>query len=122
MGFSDERLMVSLKSPDGKLDLRTGDVSVPSCTVPSTYHYREGEIYDLGAQAQMVVEPYRTGPEYAVLYSESRSARVCKTPQQNPLNVDFTMPGYLSEDWDRRRPPQVRLNGFARAMRALALL
>ena len=95
MGFSDQRVMVELKSPDGKIDLRLGDVSVPSYTVPSTYHYREGEIYDLGAQAQMVVERYRTGPEYAVRYSESRFARFCKNPQQNPSNVDFSMPDYL---------------------------
>jgi hypothetical protein len=95
MGFSDQRVMVDLRSPDGKIDLRLGDVSVPSYSVPNTYHYREGEIYDLGAQAQMVVERYRTGPEYAVRYSESRFATVCKNPQQNPSNVDFSMPDYL---------------------------
>ena len=43
----------------------------------------------------MVVERYRTGPEYAMRCSESRFARICKNPQQNPSNVDFSMPDYL---------------------------
>ncbi len=95
MGFSDERPMVSLKSPDGKFDVRIGDVAIPSYTPPNTYHVREGETYDLGAQAQMIVARYRTGPEYAVLYSHARFGSVCRNPLQDPSNVDFSMPDYL---------------------------
>lgn len=95
LGFADHRMMVSVKSPDGKFDLRIGDVSIPSYTLPNLYHRREGENYDLGAQAQLIVARYRTGPQYAVLYSKARFGSVCKDPQQGPSNVDFTMPDYL---------------------------
>jgi hypothetical protein len=94
-GFSDYRLMVSVKSPDGKIDLRIGDVTIPSYAPPSAYHPREGQPYDLGAQAQLVIARYRTGAQYAVLYSQARFGTLCQNPQQNPSTIDFTMPDYL---------------------------
>jgi hypothetical protein len=96
LGFADHRMMVSMKSPDGKFDLRIGDVSIPNYALPNMYYRREGENYDLGAQAQLVVARYRTGPQFAVFYSRARFGSVCKYPQQNPPNVDFTMPDYLA--------------------------
>ena len=94
-GFSDERPMVSIKSPDGKIDLRIGDVTIPSYTAPNGYYTREGQPYDLGAQAQLVVARYRTGPQYAVLYSKARFGSVCRNAQENPSQIDFSMPDYL---------------------------
>jgi len=94
-GYSDVRPMISIKSPDGKIDLRIGDVTIPSYTRPIGYYQREGETYDLGAQAQMVVARYRTGPQYAVLYSRARFGSVCRNAQENPGDVDFTMPDYM---------------------------
>src|SRR5579871_2380356 len=92
MGFSDERLMVNMRSPDGKIEIRFGDISVPSYTPPNQFHMREGAVYDLGAQAQMVVAHYRTGPEFAVLYAHARFAHTCKNPQAPPSMADFSVP------------------------------
>jgi hypothetical protein len=85
LGYSDYRLMVDLNSADGKADIRLGDVAIPSYSAPSQYHQREGEPYDLGAQAQMTVARYRSGQEFADLYAKSRFKSVCQslTPKQN---------------------------------------
>jgi hypothetical protein len=92
MGYSDERVMINMRSPDRQIEVRLGDVSVPSYTPPNPYHPREGETYDLGAQAQMVVARYRTGPEFAVLYSHARFAPTCKNPQAPSSMADFSVP------------------------------
>jgi hypothetical protein len=77
LGYSDERPMVDVNSPDRKINVRLGDVAIPSYSLPNKSHPREGDVYDLGAQAQMVVASYRSGPQYAVLYGESRFKGVC---------------------------------------------
>lgn len=107
MGYSDERTMVNLKSPDGQIEIRFGDVSVPSYTPPNPYHSREGEVYDLGAQAQMVVEHYRTGPEYAVMYSHSRFAQQCKNPQAPSSMPDFSFPDAVPVSGDQVSAGQI---------------
>jgi hypothetical protein len=107
MGYSDERTMVNLKSPDGQIEIRFGDVSVPSYTPPNPYHAREGEVYDLGAQAQMVVEHYRTGPEYAVMYSHSRFAHQCKNPQAPSSMADFSFPDAIPVHGDKVSAGQI---------------
>jgi len=99
VGFSDARLIVNVKSPDGKIDLRIGDLTIPVYTPPSQYRPREGQILDLGAQAQLVIAKYRTGPQFAVLYSQGRFGSVCKNPQQNPTKIDFIMPDYSPMDF-----------------------
>jgi hypothetical protein len=85
LGYSDYRAMVDLKSADGKTDIRVGDVAIPSYSLPSQYHQREGEPYDLGAQAQMTVARYRSGQAFADLYAKSRFKSVCQsfTPKQS---------------------------------------
>jgi hypothetical protein len=98
MGYSDERPMVDLTSPDGRIDVRVGDLSIPVFTIPSQFHSKEGEIYDLGAQAQMVVARYRTGPEFAALYARGRFGQVCRNPVADAANVDFVVPDYLPQD------------------------
>lgn len=107
MGYSDERPMVNIKSPDGQIEIRFGDVSVPSYTPPNPYHAREGEVYDLGAQAQMVVEHYRTGPEYAVMYSHSRFANQCRNPQAPSSMTDFSFPDALPVHGDQVSAGQI---------------
>ncbi len=107
MGYSDERPMVNLKSPDGQIEIRFGDVSVPSYTPPNPYHAREGEIYDLGAQAQMVVEHYRTGPEYAVMYSHSRFAHLCRNPRSPSSMPDFSFPDAIPVKGDQVSAGQI---------------
>ena len=91
IGFSDYRPMVDLTSPDGRINVRLGDVLVPSYTAPNPQHPREGMPYDLGAQAQMMVARYRTGQEYAALYAWSRFHDVCQNVA--PRNFDLLTPG-----------------------------
>jgi len=98
MGYSDERAMIDMKSPDGAINIRLGDVAIPSYAVPTPTHAHEGEIYDLGLQAHMVVARYRTGPEFAVLYSHSRVASVCHNPQPGDANLDFAVPDVVPLD------------------------
>lgn len=95
MGYSDVRTMVDLTSPDGKINVRFGDVSIPVYFVPNQYHPTEGSIYDLGAQAQMTVAQYRNGADYMVKYAQSRFAGICRsyTPQQNsPITLPEPAP------------------------------
>lgn len=91
LGYSDERPMVDLRSPDGKIAVRIGDVGVPSYALPNQNHPREGEVYDLGAQAQLIVAHYRTGPEFAVLYSQARFHDLCRNPQPDATDAGFAV-------------------------------
>lgn len=99
LGFSDARGMISIKSPDGKIDLRIGDLAIPVYTAPGKYRAREGLNYDLGAEAQLVFATYRTGPQFAALYSQARFGTVCQDPQKNPSHINFTMPDYSPLDF-----------------------
>ncbi|MBV8207551.1 MAG: hypothetical protein JO041_12215 [Acidobacteria bacterium] len=110
LGYSDERIMVDLKSPDGRINYRIGDVAIPSYTLPNPYHPREGEVYDLGAQAQMVVANYRTGPEFAALYSQTRFREVCRNPVGDQANNGFSPPDYVPATV---RPEQVSAGQIA---------
>jgi hypothetical protein len=80
LGYSDARPMIDMRSPDGRINVRFGDVAIPSYFVPNRYHPKEGDIYDLGAQAQMTVANYRAGQEYAALYAGARFKEVCSKP------------------------------------------
>jgi hypothetical protein len=95
MGYSDARAMVDLTSPDGRINVRIGDISIPTYTAASQDHAREGEIVDLGAQAQLEVARYRTGPEFAVHYSHVRFYQSCRNPVADSADAGFTVPDYL---------------------------
>jgi len=86
LGYSDHRVMVDMTSPDGKVNIRLGDLAVPTYFLPNQFHH-EGEVYDLGAQAQGRVARYRSGQEFAKGYSKVRFARVCQSlaPQASTL-------------------------------------
>jgi hypothetical protein len=90
VGYSDYRPMLDLRSPDGKTQIRSGDVAIPSYTSPNQYHTREGEINDLGAQAQSVYARYRTGKEFAALYALTHFKTLCQT--LTPEETDQTSP------------------------------
>lgn len=98
LGYSDERPMVDLRSPDGAIEIRLGDVAIPSYTAPNQFHAHEGEVYDLGAQARLIVARYRTGPEFAVLYSHARFGNKCSNPQPDSADAGLTMPDYLPQE------------------------
>lgn len=91
-GYSDERGMIDMRSPDGQINLRLGDVSIPTYASPSPTHSREGEVIDLGAQAHLTVARYRSGPEFAVLYAPSRFSDVCHNPQADSSFAEFSIP------------------------------
>lgn len=97
-GYSDERAMVDITSADGRINVRLGDVSIPTYFVPDQLHRQEGETYDLGAQAQLVVASYRTGPEFAILYSQARFNRLCTNPVADATDVNFTLPEPVAAD------------------------
>jgi len=90
LGYSDYRSMLDLQSPDGAIIIRSGDVAIPSYTFPSQYHQKEGAIYDLGAQAQMVVSKYHTGKEFAGLYALTHFKTLCQ--KLTPQDADQTSP------------------------------
>jgi hypothetical protein len=90
LGYSDTRPMVNIRSPDGRTEVRIGDVAIPSYFVPDRLHSREGDVYDLGQQAQMIVARYRPGADYARLYALARFTGVCKT--LSPQTVDSQTP------------------------------
>ena len=85
LGFSDVRLMVDVTSANGDTNIRMGDIAIPPYFLPNQLHH-EGEVYDLGAQAQGIVARYRTGAEYARLYALSRFTAFCKTLTPQPVD------------------------------------
>jgi hypothetical protein len=94
LGFSDHRMMVDLRSPDGKTNIRFGDVSIPVYAPPDQFH-REGASYDLGAQAQLTAARYRTGEEFAKAYALTRFMRSCQSlnvQKSDPLPPDKSPP------------------------------
>lgn len=98
MGYSDARPMVDMQSPDGRIDVRLRDVSIPSYFVPNQVHPREGEIYDLGAQAQLTVARYRGGQDYAELYAKSRFQSACQSLTSQPSDASAPLPDFLPQD------------------------
>jgi hypothetical protein len=85
LGYSDYRAMIDLQSAGGKTGIRVGDVAIRSYSLASQFHQREGNLYDLGAQAQMTVARYRSGQDFAVLYAKTRFSSLCQnlTPKQS---------------------------------------
>jgi hypothetical protein len=98
LGYSDIRLMVDLKSPDGKTNVRVGEVSIPAYALPNQYHPREGEFVDLGAQAQLTVANYHTGQQYADKYAESRFKERCRSLAPDTHAASISIPDYLPPD------------------------
>jgi hypothetical protein len=86
LGYSDHRIMLDMISPDGKTNIRLGDVAIPTYFLPNQFHH-EGEIYDLGAQAQGRVAKYRSGQEFAQAYGKIRFAPVCQALTLQPPSL-----------------------------------
>jgi hypothetical protein len=102
LGYSDWRVMVDLKSPDGKINFRLSDVSIPYYSSPTPSH-REGDHVDLGAQAQLTVARYATGQEYAEKYAQSRFKAMCKSLTADPGAAAVSVPDYLPVDRAAKR-------------------
>jgi len=86
LGYSDFRPMVDLRSPDGKTNIRFGDVGVPTYSLPDRNYTREGQPYDLGLQGRMVIARYRSGKEYVKLYAQSRFSSLCQSMIPQPID------------------------------------
>ena len=97
LGYSDARPMIDLLSPDGRINIRLGDVAIPAYFVPNQFH-REGETYDLGAQAQLTVAHYRSGQEYAAAYARSRFKSVCANLSPQAVDSDAAVRDYIPEE------------------------
>ena len=97
-GYSDARLMVEMRSQDGKVEIQLGDSRVPVYVVPDRLHNQEGEPYDLGEQGQMVIAKYHTGPEFAALYSQIRFHGECRNPQPDASAPEFAAPNPGPDD------------------------
>lgn len=97
LGYSDARPMIDLVSPGGRINIRLGDVAIPAYFVPNQFH-REGENYDLGAQAQLTVAQYRSGQEYAAAYAKSRFKTVCANLSSQPVDSQSPVRDYVPED------------------------
>jgi hypothetical protein len=89
LGYGDIRAMVDVWSPDGKTNLRFGDLwfSQPFA-LPNQYH-REGEAQDLGAIGQGIYAAYRTGQQFAEIYAHDTFRGVCQnlSPQKTDLQL-----------------------------------
>jgi hypothetical protein len=83
IGYSDVRPMVDMISPDGKSEVRLGDVAIPPYALPTPTH-PPGDRVDLGAQAQMTSARYHTGQEFATRYAQTHFIRVCQKLEPQP--------------------------------------
>lgn len=90
--------MIDIQSPDGKTDVRIGDVAIPSYVVPNQTHFREGAVYDLGQQAQIIVAKYRTGQDYAQLYALARFTSVCKSLSPQAADSETLVSDYIPQE------------------------
>jgi len=89
LGYGDVRVMVDIWVPDGKTNLRYGDLWFSqSYAVPNQYH-REGESQDLGALGQGIYAAYRPGQGFAELYARESFRGACRslTPQRTDSSL-----------------------------------
>jgi hypothetical protein len=98
LGYSDVRFVIDLRSSDGRTNVRMSDVTIGPYALPTTFHPREGEVVDLGMQAQPTVSKYSTGEEYAPKYAQARFKDVCRSLQPESGAPVVDVPDYLPED------------------------
>jgi hypothetical protein len=95
LGFSDQRPMVDMTSPDGRTNIRLGDVAVAPYVLPTQSYPRDGAPYDLGAQAQPVVAKFRTGDDFAALYAEARFKQMCRNVARQKIDSPLQLPDVI---------------------------
>ena len=77
LGYGDIRVMVDVWSPDGKTNLRYGDLwFAESYAIPNQFHH-EGEAQDLGALGKGTYVAYRTGQQFAEIYARETFRGMC---------------------------------------------
>ena len=105
IGYSDVRPMVDMISPDGKIEVRLGDIAIPPYALPTPAH-PPGDRVDLGAQAQMTSAKYHTGQEFVTSYAEDHFIRACQKLEPQP-NQDVLVDAHLTTDTEHSTAGQV---------------
>lgn len=88
-GLIDARPFVGMTSPDGKIDIRLGDPTIPSYNAPNPW------LQSLHAQGPHVA-PYASGDVFATKYGLARFASMCegvRMTKAGPLPPKFGKPG-----------------------------
>jgi hypothetical protein len=83
-GYFDARWMMTVRSLDGAMIVRLGDVSVPPYALPGPSTGSQGQPYSKPQQFQMMVSAYRTAAEYVRLYGAHRFKGVCSILAAQP--------------------------------------
>lgn len=96
LGYSDARSMIDLVSPDGRINLRLGDVAIPVYALPNQFH-REGQINDLGAQAQLTVARYHSGQDFAAAYGPARFGSICSSLTSQSIDSEPPVLDYIPD-------------------------
>ena len=97
-GILDQRPMVDLVSPDGSINLRLSDISIPSHTLPMQFHERQKEV-DRRCSLAISGNDIDAAPEFCNLYSEI----VCELPATRRIRrTRFSAPDHLRMEQRRQ--------------------
>ncbi|HEX3747727.1 MAG TPA: hypothetical protein VHW09_27515 [Bryobacteraceae bacterium] len=77
----DVKPFVDMASPDGAIDIRVGDASIPSYDLPSPTLQRLQQRYRAPGAAGQFVAPYASGDRFAAHYGLSRFGSMCQNVQ-----------------------------------------
>jgi len=92
MGLLDPRLMVDMTSPDGAINIRIGDASLPPFALPTPLMMRlgfhEGSPYTPGRGIREVVANYRPGEKFADLYGQLRFGPMCRSLEPKQIKAE----------------------------------
>ena len=71
---------IDMTSPDGEVNLRVGDASIPSYELPNPRLQGLRQRYSRTASRQFVA-PYASGDQFAARYGQSRFGSICQNLQ-----------------------------------------
>jgi len=84
----DARPFIDMTSPDGKMNIRVGDASIPAYEMPNPRLAR----FRTRATSSQFVAPYASGDEFATKYGRRRFESMCR-------NVQVTRTGQSEPTW-----------------------
>jgi hypothetical protein len=105
-GLIDARPFVDMTSPDGRISVRVGDVTIPSYNTPNPM------LHSLHAEGPHVA-PYATGDEFATRYGLARFSSMCR-------GVQVTKAGPLPPKYGRAAQGRVRVTAGAAGFTCMA--
>jgi hypothetical protein len=87
MSAVEIRTGVTLRSPDGQIEIFYGDNDVPVFTTPNQYlemgGFTEGSTYSPGYGTNLIVARYRPGEAFAADWGQGRTGRTCADAKLN---------------------------------------